>query len=81
MWNCGNWMAGFTAGMGPFGGIFGLFLLLLIGYLIFMLIQTFRQKSRINTDKGDSLAILKARHAEGAISQEEYQRIREVLLR
>ncbi len=80
MWNCGNWLVGFPAGMGHFGGIFGLFLLLIIGYLIFMLRQTFRQKSRINTDKDDSLAILKTRLAEGTISHEEYQRIRDVLL-
>ena len=87
MWNCGNWLTGFPAGMGhffmgfgPLGGLFGILLLLIIGFSIFRFMQSFRQKSRKNADKEDTLAILKARLAKGSISQEEYRRIREVML-
>lgn len=88
MWDCGNWLAGspvgmghFFMGLGPFGGLFGILLFLIIGYLIFKFIQSLTQKSRKNTDKNHSLTLLKTRLAEGAISQEEYKRIKEVLLR
>lgn len=81
MWDCGSWHAGFSGGMGFLSGVFGLVLFLLIGYLVFIIIQSFTQKPSRNNDKNDSLVILKSRLAEGAISQKEYQEIKEVLLR
>jgi putative membrane protein len=88
MWNCGNWMEGIPFGVGrffmwagPFGGVLGLLFFLLIIYLIFKIIKSFIPETNAATDKYDSLGILKTRLAKGDISQEEYHRMREMLLR
>lgn len=87
MWNCGNWGIGlpfglgkYFAGLGPFGGILGLLLLLVILYFVIKLVLSFLPKTNADLDKNDSLEILKNRFARGEISPEEYQRMRELLL-
>lgn len=86
MWNCGNWAFGlpfglgkFFIGLGPFGGILGLLLLLLIVYSIIKLVMSALLKPNADGDKNDSLEILKTRFAKGDISKDEYQRMRELL--
>jgi len=86
MWNCGNWGAGLPFGIGnifmgfgPFGGLLGLLLFIFLIYLIAKLIQSVFSKSNSRSDRQDSLTILKNRFAKGEISQEEYNRMREIL--
>lgn len=87
MWNCGNWAVGlpfgldkYFIGFGPFGGILGLLLLFIILYFIIKLIMSFLPKPNADVDKTDSLEILKNRFAKGEISQEDYQRMRDLLI-
>ena len=87
MWNCGNGGAGlpfglgkYVVGLGPSGGILGLLLLLLIVYFAIKLVLSFLPRTNAGVDKNDSLEILKNRFAQGEISPEEYQRMRELLL-
>ena len=87
MWNCGNWGIGlpfglgkYFVGLGPFGGILGLLVLLLILYVATKLVLSFLPRANADVDKNDSLEILKNRFAKGEISPEEYQRMRELLL-
>lgn len=88
MWNCANWMGDIPFGIGrffmwagPFGWVLGLLFFLMIIYLSFKIVNSFIPRSNAVSDKYDSLGILKTRLARGDISQEEYQRMREMLLR
>ena len=87
MWNCGNWAVGlpfglgkYFIGLGPFGGFFGLLLLFIILYFIIKVIMSFLPKSNADVDKNDSLEILKNRFAKGEITEDDYQRMRELLI-
>ena len=87
MWNCGNWAVGlpfglskYFIGLGPFGGILGLLLLFIILYFIIKVIMSFLPKSNADVDKYDSLDILKNRFAKGEITEDDYQRMRELLI-
>lgn len=81
MYNC-NWgfMSGFGhgAGMGGFGLIFNVLILVLVGYLAYKLIKHLTATGG-KKDRRDSLEILKERYASGDITDEEYQRMRDVL--
>ena len=87
MWNCYNWGAGlpfglnnFFMGFGPFGGLLGLAFFVLIIYLIAKLVMSLFSKPTANPDWQDSLTILKNRFAKGEITQEEYNKMREILM-
>jgi len=87
MWNCGNWGAGlpfglgnFFMGIGPLGGLLGLLLFLLLVYVMIKLTISMVPKPNGATDKHDSLDILKNRFAKGEITQEEYHRMRKILM-
>jgi len=87
MWNCGNWAVGlpfgldkYFIGFGPFGGILGLLLFVTISYFIIKLIMSFVPKPNADVDKYDSLEILKNRFAKGEITEDDYQRMRELLI-
>lgn len=67
-------------GFGPFGGLLGLVLFLFIIYMIAKLVISLFSKPIANPDRQDSLTILKNRFAKGEITQEEYIRMREILL-
>lgn len=86
MWNCNGWMGGgpygigkFFMGFGPFGGLLGLLLFILVIYLLFKIVRSFIPTSKATSDKNDSLVILKNRLAKGEITQEEYSRMYEIL--
>lgn len=84
MYGC-NWSGMFGAGHGFMGGgFFGLFWNILIVALIAVLgmkvIQSFRSKESAYTHDGDPLEILKGKFVRGEISEEEFQRMRNVLL-
>jgi putative membrane protein len=67
-------------GFGPFGGLLGLVFFILIIYMIAKLVMSLFSKPTANTDRQDSLTILKNRFAKGEINQEEYDRMREILI-
>jgi putative membrane protein len=67
-------------GFGPFGGLLGLVFFILIIYMIAKLVISLFSKPTANTDRQDSLTILKNRFAKGEINQEEYDRMREILI-
>jgi putative membrane protein len=67
-------------GFGPFGGLLGLVFFILIIYMIAKLVISLFSKPTANTDRQDSLTILKNRFAKGEITQEEYDRMREILI-
>jgi putative membrane protein len=58
-----------------FGGIIGIFL---IGLMIYALL-VMNQDGKIPSRQPDALSILKHRYARGEISDEEYQRKKEIL--
>jgi putative membrane protein len=87
MWNCSNWGAGlpfglgnFFMGFGPFGGLLSLVLFVFIIYVIAKLVMSLFSRPNANPDRQDSLTILKNRFAKGEITQEEYNRMREILI-
>ncbi len=87
MWNCSNWGAGlpfglgnFFMGFGPFGGLLGFVLFGFIIYVIAKLVMSLFSRSNAISDRQDSLTILKNRFAKGEITQEEYKRMKEVLI-
>jgi putative membrane protein len=87
MWNCSNWGAGlpfslgnFFMGIGPFGGLLGSVLCVLTIYVIAKLVMSLFSRPNANPDRQDSLTILKNRFAKGEITQEEYNRMKEVLI-
>ncbi len=83
MWQC------FGSGFGHGGGFMGggfvglLFMLLVVVLVIFLFVKLVQglnsTKSRM-TDKDDSMEILKNRYARGEISDEEFQRMKRMLL-
>jgi putative membrane protein len=87
MWNCNTWAGGpyhgmgkFFMGFGPFGGLLSLFFVLLLIYLAVRTVRSFIPSPKASSDREDSLGILKNRLAKGEISQEEYHRMREILM-
>ncbi len=66
-------------------GIFSLIFLGLFIFLIIFIIKTIitknkRRKESFATDRNDSLGILKIRYAKGEINNEEFNKMRQVLL-
>lgn len=88
MWSCNNWGAGlpfglsnFFMGFGPFGGLMGMVFFIFIIYIVAKLVMSlFSKPNANNPDRQDSLTILKNRFAKGEITQEEYDRMREILI-
>ena len=87
MWNCSNWGAGLPFGLGnhlmgfgPFGGLLGFALFVFILYVIAKLVMSLFSRPNADPDRHDSLTILKNRFAKGEITQEEYSRMREILI-
>ncbi|HHO47106.1 MAG TPA: SHOCT domain-containing protein [Desulfobacteraceae bacterium] len=84
MWHC-NWGYpfghGWFAGHGLLGTLFGLLLLLLVLSLAVNAIRSVITKAGGDRDRDrrDSLEILRMKLARGEISEEEYQRIRNIL--
>ena len=84
MWDCDGWLGGGYPGtanffFGPFGGIIGLLIFVVLIALIYKLVQSSRTGSNAASDKHDTFMILKSRFARGEISLEEYQRMKEIL--
>lgn len=84
MWNC-NWGQPFThggwfMGHGPFGPLLGILLVALFVYLVVLAIRAVTTGKKTNRDAGDSLEIIKTKYASGEITEEEYRRMKEVLL-
>ncbi|AMK11255.1 SHOCT domain-containing protein [Pseudodesulfovibrio indicus] len=84
MWNC-DWMTPFGSNMmfmggGLFGGLLSFLMILAVIYLIYRLIRAFVPTQIAASDKSASLEILKTRYAEGKISEDEYQRMRDILV-
>ncbi len=87
MWNCNNWVAGlpfglsnFFMGFGSFGGLLGFIIFIFIIYVIVKLVMSLLPKPNANPDRQYSLTILKKSLAKGEITQEEYNRMREILI-
>jgi len=83
MWNCNwgyyHWPWGFFHGHGILAILFGILLLIASLFFITYVIRLLTVKNNDRRDRNDSLAILKSRYASGAISQEEFLRIRDIL--
>ena len=84
MWNC-NWGYPYGHGGGFFGhGIIGILisvlLVMVMFYLFFVLMRTFDTRDKGRKDRTDSLEILKTKFAKGEISEEEYRRMRAILI-
>lgn len=83
MWNC-NW--GFPAHggwllHGPLGMLLLVLLAIAVVSILIRISRTIFARDGLNKDSRDSLEILRARFARGEISEEEYQRMREILSR
>lgn len=86
----GGLFGGGLFGGGMFGPILNLLILLLVVWVVIRLVQSMigrsapAQAAPASTDakdRDDSLSILKARFARGEIDENEYQRMRDVLVR
>lgn len=71
----GNWYWGH----GIFGLLVCLLLLMLLVSLFVMTIRLLSNKSRTNSDRSDSMTILRTKLEDGEITAEEYQRMRDIL--
>ena len=85
MWGC-NYHSnipfiGFLFSRGILSLIFwGLFIFLIIFFTKTIIRRSERPKEPITTDRNDSLEILKMRYAKGEINNEEYKKMKQVLL-
>ena len=85
MWGC-NYYSNFPFIESLFSrGIFSLIFLGLFIFLIIFFIKTMHKKNKYQkgsfaTDRNDSLEILKIRYAKGEINNEEFNKMRQVLL-
>lgn len=84
MWNC-DWMTPFGSNMmfmggGLFGGLLSFLMIIAVIYLIYRLIRALIPPQVAASDKNASLEILKTKYAEGKLSAEEYQKMRELLI-
>ena len=83
MWWCNYGGSGFGH-MFFGGGILGFgltaLILCIIAILVLKLVRTSRLRKPENVDKSDSLMILKDRFARGQITEEEYRKMKEVLI-
>lgn len=76
MWGC-NWGGPFQY---PFVGIFiNILMLVTIVYIVVLTVRSFLSKDKNNMDAVDSLEIIKKKFVRGEISEEEYQRMKEIL--
>ncbi|MDW7773328.1 MAG: SHOCT domain-containing protein [Desulfobulbaceae bacterium] len=83
MWGCnagipfgfGNWFWGH----GFFGLLFSVLLITVLISLIVFAIRSLSARGALQQDRSHSMEILKAKYAAGAISEEEYRRMREIL--
>lgn len=84
MWGCNNFpFMSWTSGMFS-GGIFSLFVWVLIALAIVWLVKKLFESAKPGQkdsymDKSDSLEILKRRYAKGDLSLEEYIKIKSIL--
>lgn len=76
MWSC-NW--GFPYHYGFVGTLFSILLVVAIVYMIVLIVRPLFARSISNRDANDSLMIIKRKYARGEITEEEYQRMKEVL--
>jgi len=67
-------------GFGPFGGLLSLVFFILIIFLIAKVVLSLFPKRTANPDRQDSLKILENSLAKGEITQEEYNRMRKILI-
>lgn len=84
MWGCDmpftSWMGGFFPG-GMLHLLFGALIVLGLVYLIFRLLKPLKSNERSKTrDRIDSFEILRARFAKGELSEEQYAKMKDVLL-
>ncbi len=76
MWNC-NW--GPFSQLGIIGMLINIMMLVTIVYIVALTVRAFKSKDRPINDTRDSLEIVKRKFASGEISEEEYQRMKEIL--
>ncbi len=85
MWGCnylpfsGRWGPGFFPGGFLHLIIWGL-IIFLLAYLVIRIVKRQDKASELPKDRIDSLAILKARFAKGEITQEEFIKMKKILL-
>lgn len=76
MWGC-NWGPSFHFSF--VGVLINILMVVTIVYMVVLTIRSFFAKGSPNKDAVDSLEIIKAKFARGEISEEEYQRMKEIL--
>jgi Predicted membrane protein len=74
-WN-GGMMGGYGIGLGIIGWLVQMGLIVALVYFVFILV---RKATHSSTDNNQAEQILKERFARGEISQEEYQKMKEIL--
>lgn len=76
MWGC-NWGPAYSY---PFiGMLINILMLVTILYIIVLIIRSFLAKGQPNRDTIDSMEIIKSKFARGEISEDEYQRMHDIL--
>ena len=76
MWNC-NFGSPFQYGM--VGMLVNIVMLVTIIYIIVLIVRSLLAKAKPNKDTSDSIEIIKHKFARGEISEEEFQRMKEIL--
>ena len=86
MWSCNF---GFFNGGGPgwfmgggmFGFIWSILLLMAAVYIAIKFFQAFTSRRSGRADRDDSLNLIKTKYAKGEISEDEFERMKAVLIR
>ena len=77
MWSC-NWGAPFPYSL--IGILVNILMVVTIAYIVVLTIRSLMSKGKENRDAVDSLEIVKQKYARGEISEEEFLRMKEILI-
>lgn len=78
MWGC-NWSAPFPYSL--IGILVNILMVVTIAYIVVLTVRSLMFKGKENRDTVDSLEIVKQKYARGDITEEEFLRVKEILIR
>lgn len=76
MWNC-NW--GPFSQYGIIGMLINIMMMVTIIYIVILTVRSFLSRGKPNGDTNDSIEIIKHKFVRGEITEEEFQRMKEIL--
>lgn len=77
MWGC-NWGAPFPYSL--IGILVNILMVVTIAYIVVLTVRSLISKGKENRDSVDSLEIVKQKYARGEITEEEYLRMKDIII-